>query len=212
MHFPLTSLSLLSHSIKPLAKRTTVLATTLAAALTFTLTGCANMDVNTYAQEKPALQLEQYFNGRLVGHGVFMDRGGEVKRRFVVVINATVVGDTITLDEQFTWSDGVKDARVWTLKKQPPTAATSTRASGATSSVQRWQGTAADVVGAATGTVAGNALNWRYVLALPVYGKTYHMDFDDWMYLVDDKVMINKAVMSKFGVRLGEVLISFTKG
>lgn len=159
------------------------------------------MEVNTYKQEKPALQLEQYFGGKLVGHGLFMDRGGEVKRRFVVAITGTVSSDkapndTIVLDEQFTWSDGVKDSRVWTLKKQ---------ANG------DWHGTAKDVIGFATGKVAGNALNWRYVLELPVDGKTYHVDFDDWMYLIDDKVMINKAVMSKFGFRLGEVLISFTK-
>jgi Protein of unknown function (DUF3833) len=31
------------------------------------------------------------------------------------------------------------------------------------------------------------------------------------MYLIDNKIMINKAVMSKFGFRLGEVLLSFTK-
>jgi Protein of unknown function (DUF3833) len=170
----------------------------LAAACITSLGGCANMDVSTYAQEKPALKLEQYFNGKLVGHGIFMDRGGEVKRRFVVHITGTLTdgGNTLTLDEQFTWSDGVKDARVWTLKKQGE---------------NQWLGTAADVVGAADGRVAGNALNWKYVLALPVDGKTYHVNFDDWMYLVDDKVMINKAVMSKFGFRLGEVLISFTK-
>ncbi len=170
----------------------------LAVFASITLGGCANMDVSSYAQEKPLLKLEQYFNGRLLGHGVFMDRGGEVKRRFVVAITGTVAdaGNTIVLDEQFTWSDGVKDARVWTLKKQ---------------SNGEWQGSAADVVGFATGKVAGNALNWSYVLALPVDGTVYHMNFDDWMYLVDDQVMINKAVMSKFGVRLGEVLISFTK-
>ena len=31
------------------------------------------------------------------------------------------------------------------------------------------------------------------------------------MFLVDDKTMINKAVMSKFGIRLGEVTLSFTR-
>jgi Protein of unknown function (DUF3833) len=48
-------------------------------------------------------------------------------------------------------------------------------------------------------------------LSLPVDGKTYEVQFDDWMYLVSDKVMLNRAVMSKFGFRLGEVLLSFTK-
>ena len=166
-----------------------------------TLGACSHMEVSTYAKEKPELRLEDYFKGTLTGHGLFMDRGGEVKRRFVVVITGTVSSaaapnDTIVLDEQFTWSDGVKDSRVWTLKKQ---------ANG------QWHGTAFDVIGHAVGTVAGNALNWRYVLALPVDGKTYHVNFDDWMYLIDHTVMMNKAVMSKFGLRLGEVLISFTK-
>jgi hypothetical protein len=67
------------------------------------------------------------------------------------------------------------------------------------------------VVGVATGVSSGNALNWRYTLALPVDGKVYEVQFDDWMYLVDDKVMLNKATMSKFGIRLGEVTLSFTK-
>jgi len=44
-----------------------------------------------------------------------------------------------------------------------------------------------------------------------VDGRTWNVDFDDWMFLVDDRVMLNRAVMSKFGVRLGEVLLSFTR-
>ena len=72
-------------------------------------------------------------------------------------------------------------------------------------------GTAADVVGEAQGIASGNALNWKYVLALNVDGTTWNVDFDDWMYLVDERVMLNRATMSKFGVRLGEVLLSFTK-
>ncbi|MGE5293971.1 MAG: DUF3833 family protein, partial [Solirubrobacterales bacterium] len=51
------------------------------------------------------------------------------------------------------------------------------------------------------GEAAGNALRWRYVLALPVDGKVYNVDFDDWMFLMDDKVMLNRSLMSKFGYR-----------
>ena len=49
------------------------------------------------------------------------------------------------------------------------------------------------------------------MLALPVDGKTYHVDFDDWMFLMDDKVMLNRSAMSKFGFGLGEVTLSFYK-
>jgi hypothetical protein len=73
----------------------------------------------------------------------------------------------------------------------------------------RWTGRADDVVGTAEGRAAGNALNWRYTLRLPVDGKVYEVQFDDWMYLVDERVMLNKAAMSKFGMFLGEVTLSF---
>jgi hypothetical protein len=34
---------------------------------------------------------------------------------------------------------------------------------------------------------------------------------DDWMVLVDDKVMLNRAEMSKFGITLGAVTLSFIR-
>jgi hypothetical protein len=104
-------------------------------------------------------------------------------------------GDTGTLDEDFTYADGKKERRVWTIKKQN----------------DRYTGTAADVVGEAGGAAAGNALNWKYVLALPVGDKVYNVNFDDWMWQLDDKIMMNRAVFSKFGFKLGEVLITFYK-
>ena len=112
------------------------------------------------------------------------------------MIHCSWQGDTGTLDEDFSYSDGTKQKRVWTLKKM---------ADG------KYIGTADDVVGEANGQVGGNALNWKYVLALPVDGKVYNVNFDDWMYLMDDQVMLNRAVMSKFGFRLGEVTLSFHK-
>jgi len=48
-------------------------------------------------------------------------------------------------------------------------------------------------------------------LALPVDGTIYNIQFNDWMYLINSKVMLNKAKMSKFGFDLGEVTLSFYK-
>ena len=48
----------------------------------------------------------------------------------------------------------------------------------------RYSGRADDVVGSAIGQARGNALNWRYTLALPVDGKVWEVQFDDWMYPV----------------------------
>lgn len=161
------------------------------------LFGCATQpDVATYKDEKPTLDLQQYFNGTLDAWGIFTDRSGKVVKRFTVVMQAKWNGDVGTLDEDFTYSDGTRQKRVWTLRKTGP---------------NRYIGTAPDVVGEAVGYTAGNALHWEYVLALPVDGKIYHVHFSDWMYLMDDRVMLNKAAMSKFGISLGEVTLSFTK-
>ncbi len=160
------------------------------------LTGCSTSDVSLYAKEKPALDLQQYFNGTVDAWGMFQNRSGEVVKRFTVVIHCAWQGDTGTLDEDFSYTDGTTQKRVWTLKKQ---------ANG------QFIGTASDVVGEAIGRASGNALNWRYVLKLPVGDKVYNVNFDDWMFLIDDKVMLNRAVMSKFGIRLGEVTLSFSK-
>ncbi len=160
------------------------------------LAGCAGPTPQDYAAEKPVLDLKQYFNGELVAHGIFTDRSGKVARRFTVLMTGTWNGKQGTLDERFTYSDGKTERRVWRLTDE---------GNG------RWTGRADDVVGVAEGVSAGNALNWRYTLALPVDGKVYEVQFDDWMYLMDEKVMLNKAVMSKFGIRLGEVTLSFTK-
>ena len=71
--------------------------------------------------------------------------------------------------------------------------------------------TAAPVAGVATGKVSGNALHWTYVLRLPVDGKEYEMAFDDWMWQLDDRSMMNRSTMSKFGIEFGEVTLFFRK-
>ncbi len=67
------------------------------------------------------------------------------------------------------------------------------------------------MVGQATGQTQGNAFHWGYTLALPVDGRIFDVQLDDWMYLIDDRVMLNRAPMSKWGVYLGDITLSFTR-
>jgi Protein of unknown function (DUF3833) len=161
------------------------------------LTACASAPTPAdYASESPKLDLRSYFNGPLTAHGLFTDRSGKVVRRFTVKMTGTWTGNQGVLDEDFTYSDGKREKRVWRL----------TDLGGG-----RYSGRADDVVGEAAGTAAGNALNWRYTLALKVDERVINVEFDDWMYLMDERVMLNKAAMSKFGIYLGEVTLAFTK-
>ena len=168
----------------------------LGAASIALLAGCASPVPADYARESPRLDLREYFNGPLTAHGLFTDRSGRIVRRFSVRMTGRWVGNEGELDEDFSYSDGTTQKRVWRLTDH---------GNG------RYSGRADDVVGEAHGQAGGNTFNWRYTLALPVDGKVWDVQFDDWMILMDSRVMLNKAVMSKFGVRLGEVTLAFSK-
>jgi Protein of unknown function (DUF3833) len=160
------------------------------------LSACASVEPSAYKNEKPVLALEEYFNGTIDAWGMFQDRSGKIVKRFSVVMRCTWQGDTGILDEDFSYSDGTQEKRIWTIKKTGP---------------GQYVGTAGDVVGSALGTASGNALFWSYTLALPVDGKVYNVQMDDWMYQMSDKVLLNRTAMSKFGFKLGDITISFYK-
>lgn len=169
---------------------------TLAALSGALLSACAGPQVTDYATQKPALDLRQYFQGKVDAWGVFTDRSGQVVKRFVVEMDCQWTGDEGVLDERFTYSDGTQQRRVWRLHHLGD---------------GRYTGRADDVVGEASGQTSGNAFRWGYTLALPVDGRVWHVQFDDWMYLIDDRVMLNKARMSKWGFHLGDVTLSFSR-
>lgn len=158
------------------------------------LVACATPDVSHYAGQRPELDLQRYFARHTRAWGMFQGRSGEVQKRFAVEIDAHGSGDTLVLDEHFRYSDGTTQERRWSLQRA---------ADGV------WHGTAADVVGEALGRIAGNALNWRYTLRQPVGDTTYDLDFDDWMFLMDDHTLINRARVSKFGIEVGQVTLFF---
>ena len=122
----------------------------LAAALALTLAGCAGPRIDDYVAEKPALDLKQYFNGTLDAYGIFTDRSGKVVKRFTVVMRGSWNGDDGVLDEDFVYSDGTKEKRIWRLKRLPD---------------GRYTGTADDVVGQAQGQARGNAFNCNFFVA-----------------------------------------------
>ncbi len=167
-----------------------------ALALAVALAGCASPDVTDYAAERPTLDLSTYFNGRIEAWGMFTDRSGKVVKRFSVVMDCKWQGNDGVLDEDFTYSDGTKQRRVWKITRGPD---------------GRYSGRADDVVGVAQGQARGNALRWNYTLELPVDGTVWQVQMDDWMYLMNEQVLMNKTVMSKFGIKLGEVTLSFRK-
>jgi Protein of unknown function (DUF3833) len=55
-----------------------------ALALLTLLSACSTPAVQDYANEKPVLELRDYFNGTIDAYGLFTDRNGSVVKRFTV--------------------------------------------------------------------------------------------------------------------------------
>jgi len=142
------------------------------------------------------LDLEKFLVGDLVAYGQFQDVLGNVSRRFKVNMNGEWDGTNLKLTEDFEYSDGTTEQRIWYLKK---------------TGEQAWNGTAKGVIGQAEGLENGDTFYWNYTIDLPVPDGTMRVTFDDYMWLISDDRMLNKAYMSKFGVPLGEVTIMFEK-
>ena len=149
-----------------------------------------------YKDETPVMDMKTYFSGPIEAWGLFQNYREKVVKRFHVSMLGEWSGDKGTLDERFTYSDGSTQRRVWNLIRVDE---------------NTYSGTADDVVGEAKGIAYGHALRWEYTMALEVDEETYHVQFDDWMYLIDNNTVINRSVMSKFGIDIGEVILVFIK-
>ncbi len=161
------------------------------------LVGCGRPSLENDQLSTRELNLEEYFVGRTIAYGQFQDRFGKVRQRFVVDINGEWDGKVLTLSEDFTYEDDSKEQRIWKLAK---------------TGQETWEGTAAGVQGVAQGEERGDTFNWAYTIDLPLPdGGTTRVSFDDWMWLLPDGRLLNKAYMSRFGITLGEVIIFFEK-
>ena len=161
------------------------------------LNGCANnMKPTDFKDQKPRLVIEDYLSGDVKAWGVLQNRSGNVTRQFKADLNGKWDGTNLILDEIFNWNDGERQTRQWTIKKIDE---------------NNYEGTAADVAGTAKGYSYGPAFKFEYVLLVPVKGKNIKITFDDWIFMQDERVAINRATMTKFGIKVAELTVMFIK-
>ena len=179
-----------------------VLAMALLSGLSVGISACARNNITTLADRAPKLDLQTFFAGQAVALGIFEDRFGNLRRQFRVVLEGTVDGDALTLDETFLYDDGEQDFRKWVIRRT---------GKGKDGEVL-YEGSAEDIMGVASGAVSGNALNWEYDVVLSIDGRDVEVHFDDWIYQQHEDVAINRAYVSKFGIEIGSVTIVFLRG
>lgn len=165
-------------------------------ALTMLLGACAGPSLDHYKGTTPPLDVKEYFSGDIKAWGIIQDRKGHIKRRFDVTMNGTWDGDVGTLEEDFNYYDGETQKRIWTITKLGD---------------NTYSGTAGDILDKADGQVEGNAMRWAYQMDLEVGGKTYRITFDDWMFLMNDGVLVNRSYLKKFGITVAELTLFMQK-
>ena len=154
--------------------------------------GCVSPEMNTYTGSTPEVTAKEFFTGPIKAWGIVQDWRGRVTTRFDADMFGNWDGNVGTLEEDFEFYDGKQQRRVWTLYEADDGSIT---------------GTAADVLGEASGQTNGSALNLKYQMDLAVSGKTYRVKFDDWMWLMNDDVVINRAYIKKFGLTVGQLTV-----
>ena len=162
------------------------------------LTSCAEnkMKPTDFKDQKPRLIIEDYLSGNVKAWGILQNRAGKVTRQFSADLNGTWDGKKLILDEEFNWSDGEVQKRQWTINKLDE---------------NHYEGVAGDVVGTAKGFSYGPAFKFEYVLLVPIKGKEIKITFDDWIFMQDERVAINRATMTKFGIKVAELTVMFVK-
>ncbi|MBY7942947.1 DUF3833 domain-containing protein [Vibrio fluvialis] len=164
-------------------------------ALLMLLVGCS-AELKDYQASQPAFDLFGYFRGETRAWGMVQDYSDKQTRRFQVVIQGNVSGDTLTLIEDFVFDDGQESQRVWTITRTGD---------------GHYQGTADDVIGVATGQEIGNALQWQYDFLLKTDDSEVTVSFDDWLFRQDEKRLFNVTTIRKFGLEVGKVTLFFEK-
>ena len=158
--------------------------------------GNSSMKPIDFKDQKPRLVIEEYLSGNVKAWGILQNRSGKVTRQFSAELDGEWDGNQLTLDEKFNWRDGEVQTRQWKIIKIDE---------------HSYEGTASDVVGKARGYSYGPAFKFEYVLLVPVKGREIKITFDDWIFKQDDRVAINRATMTKFGIKVAELTVMFVK-
>ena len=100
------------------------------------------------------------------------------------------------MQEWFEFDDGEKTERVWDIVFV---------------NNKFFKGKAHDIIGDANGEQNGNAVNINYTLQVPYKDSNINLKMDDWMYLIEDDLILNRTSMKKFGLKVGEIMLFMKK-
>lgn len=137
--------------------------------------------------------LEGYFAGRTSAIGSFSAVNG-VKRKFTVDLLGKWNGKTLTLVEDFIYDNGERERKTWRFEKI---------------SRNKYRGTREDVIGETLVTISGGTARFSYLVDLDPKGRGNRVRFHDTMKVRGDGTLLNKAIVTKFGLPVALTRVEF---
>ena len=144
-----------------------------------------------YGDRGPVFDIRERLNGPIHCEGVIYGPFGRVTSRFVAHFEASWDGNTGVMTEAFHYDSGAVQNRRWTLTVQE----------GGTIAAE-----APDLVGTGRGRQHGSAVKLSYALQLTPEAGGHVLKVTDWMYLVENGVIVNRSQFRKFGIKVGELV------
>ena len=143
------------------------------------------------------LVLEEFFKGPLLAEGVFVNTRDGTTRGLKVKMKGTWDGRTLTLVEDFVYSDGEKDRKTWRFTK---------------TGEGRYVGTREDVIGQAAVVQDGNDVRLTYTATVRTKnGGSYGIRFADVLSQTGPKTVLNTAKLSWLFFDVGNVTLNIRK-
>lgn len=162
------------------------------------LASCGSMRPEDFSGATPRFEPDRFFEGPVRSWGVVESRAGNPKSRLRADLMGRREGSDLVITQDFTYEDGHTEHRTWNVRRIDE---------------HRYEATSPDVVGVAVGVAFGNAYRWQYTLETRRGSRLSRVRMEHWMYLAGDgETMINRVVISKFGIIIGRVTEYFRRG
>lgn len=144
-----------------------------------------------YATTEPGFDIRRQLNGPIHCEGVIYGPLGTVTSRFTADMQGEWAGASGTLAEHFRYAGGGTQDRKWYLQVANDGSFTAT---------------ADDIIGTGRGVMSGASVCMTYRLKLSDDAGGHVLDVTDWMYLMDNGVIMNRSEMRKYGLRVAELV------
>lgn len=158
--------------------------------------GFAAQKPSDYAALEPRIDIRQHLSGPISCEGVIYGPLGRITSRFTANMEGRWDGNRGVLSEHFTYDSGTKQDREWRL----------TLGNDGVIKAE-----ADDLICAGNGQQEGAAVCLNYTIRLPESAGGHALQVTDWMYLVDEKTIINRSQFRKFGFKVAELVATMRK-